>query len=390
MTQLDKIIENIPSGNPHPDFRLWLSSNPHPNFPIAILQSGIKMTTEPPMGLKANLSRIFGNVSAESFQKTKTPSVYQKLLFSLSFFHSILLERKKFLTLGWNVVYDFNDSDFDVCENLLAVLLDEYAEIPWDALKYLIAEANYGGRITDDWDRRVCRSYINKLFCEEAISTPQYKISSLANYFIPDSTELHVFKEYCALLPTLDKPEVFGQHTNADIASQIKESSNLLEGLISLQPVVSSGKGVSREDRVSAISIDILKKLPENIDFAHTYKMVKQDMTPLNVVLLQEISVYNKLLQDMKKSLVDLQNGLKGIVVMSPELEEIFQCIYEGRVPSLWGKVYSTMKPLASWIRDLIQRVEFFSEWSKGYIKINIEMNQNVSGLVPLHFRQDS
>jgi len=48
MPQLDKIVDNMQDGNSHPDFRLWLSSNPHPDFPIAILQSGIKMTTEPP------------------------------------------------------------------------------------------------------------------------------------------------------------------------------------------------------------------------------------------------------------------------------------------------------------------------------------------------------
>jgi len=48
MPQLDKIIDNMQDGKAHSDFRLWLSSNPHPDFPIAILQSAIKMTTEPP------------------------------------------------------------------------------------------------------------------------------------------------------------------------------------------------------------------------------------------------------------------------------------------------------------------------------------------------------
>jgi len=48
MPQLDKLIEQLQVEEPHPDFRLWLSSSPHPKFPISILQSGIKMTTEPP------------------------------------------------------------------------------------------------------------------------------------------------------------------------------------------------------------------------------------------------------------------------------------------------------------------------------------------------------
>lgn len=48
MPQLDKIVDIMQDGKTHPDFRLWLSSDPNPNFPIAILQSAIKMTTEPP------------------------------------------------------------------------------------------------------------------------------------------------------------------------------------------------------------------------------------------------------------------------------------------------------------------------------------------------------
>jgi dynein heavy chain len=326
------------------------------------------MTTEPPKGLKANLSRLFNTMITETvFNRCEKPTVYKPLLFSLCFFHSVLLERKKFLTLGWNVVCDFNDSDFDICENLTVVLLQEYLETPWDALKYLIAEANYGGRVTDDWDRRVLRSYINTLFTDEAISVPQYALSTLSQYFIPDANDLQGFRDYVATLPTSDKPEVFGQHPNADIASQIKESNNILDTLLSLQPQISAAGGTSREEKVLAIVSDILRKLPECIDYEATYNSVKNDMTPFNVVLLQEIKRYNTLLSKIRKSLEDLENGVKGIVVMTAELEEIFNSIFEGKVPPTWSTTYSSLKPLAAWTRDLIQRIEHFAEWAKGY-----------------------
>ncbi|KAJ3127608.1 Dynein heavy chain 2, axonemal, partial [Nowakowskiella sp. JEL0407] len=369
MPTLDKIVEGLALENPHPNFRLWLSSSPHPDFPISILQSGIKMTTEPPKGLKSNLSRLYGTFTQENFSKSKRPDIYKKLLFSLSFFHAIMLERKKFLTLGWNVPCDFNDSDFDVCENLLVVLLDEYEQTPWDALKYVIAEANYGGRITDDWDRRVLRSYISYLFCNDALITSQYRVSAspvASTYYIPDVSDLAGYREYINSLPNFEKPEVFGQHPNADIASQIKESTNMLNLLISLQPQVSSVGGVSREDKVLSIAQDIFKRLPEDLDYQLTYKSVEHDMSPVNVVLLQEMSRYNHLLGVIRRSLTELENGIKGIVVMSPELEETFTAIYEGRVPPIWRKSYPSLKGLASWTRDLAQRVEFFDEWSKG------------------------
>jgi dynein heavy chain len=368
MSSLDKLIESIPNEKPHPDFRLWLSSSPHPQFPISILQPGLKMTTEPPKGLKANLTRLFSTILTENtFNRCTKPVVYRPLLFALCFFHSVLLERKKFLTLGWNVVCDFNDSDFDICENLTVVLLEEYLETPWEALKYLIAEANYGGRVTDDWDRRVLRSYINQSFNDEAINTPQFQLSSLSTYYIPEGTDLQAFRDYVQTLPPSDKPEVFGQHSNADIASQIRESNIILDTLLSLQPQISSGAGITREEKVLGIVTDLLKRLPECIDYEATYASVKHDMSPFNVVLLQEIKRYNMLLNKMRKSLEDLQNGVKGIVVMTTELEDIFNAIFEGKVPNSWGTAFSSLKPLAAWIRDLIQRIDHFNEWAKGY-----------------------
>jgi len=144
LPDLDKLIESFAGLRPHANFRLWLSSNPTQDFPISILQRSIKMTTEPPRGLRANLLRLYGTISEESFVECKTQHKYQKLLFALAFFHSVLLERRKFRTLGLNIPYDFNDTDFKVSDDILKSYLDSYEETPWEALKYLIAEANYG------------------------------------------------------------------------------------------------------------------------------------------------------------------------------------------------------------------------------------------------------
>lgn len=60
------------------------------------------------------MKRLYNLVGETQFMVCQNQIKYKRLLFSLCFFHSVLLERKKFQQLGWNVVYSFNDSDFDV------------------------------------------------------------------------------------------------------------------------------------------------------------------------------------------------------------------------------------------------------------------------------------
>uniref|UniRef100_A0A3Q3RVK4 Dynein axonemal heavy chain 2 n=1 Tax=Mastacembelus armatus TaxID=205130 RepID=A0A3Q3RVK4_9TELE len=368
MPELDKLVEQLQVQEPHPNFRLWLSSSPHPEFPITILQAGIKMTTEPPKGVKANMKRLYQLVTDTQFNRCTRPAFYRKLLFSLCFFHSILLERKKFLQLGWNIVYGFNDSDFEVSENLLSLYLDEYEEIPWDALKYLIAGVNYGGHVTDDWDRRLLTTYISDYFCDAAINQPFFKLSSLTSYYIPRDGAQSSYIEYIGMLPPTEHPEVFGQHPNADIASQIAETRTLFDTLLSLQPQITSPTAVgarpSREDKVLELLADIRGKIPALIDLESTAFLLQDNPSPLNVVLLQEIQRYNSLLDTIISSLVELEKGIKGLVVMSSNLEKTFHCIYDARVPPLWEKAYPSQKPLAAWTRDLCQRVNQFTHWA--------------------------
>uniref|UniRef100_A0A3P8VN13 Dynein axonemal heavy chain 2 n=1 Tax=Cynoglossus semilaevis TaxID=244447 RepID=A0A3P8VN13_CYNSE len=367
MPELDKLVEQLQVQEPHSDFRLWLSSSPHPGFPITILQAGIKMTTEPPKGVKANMKRLYQLVPEAQFNRCSRPLFYRKLLFSLCFFHSILLERKKFLQLGWNIVYGFNDSDFEVSENLLSLYLDEYEEIPWDALKYLIAGVNYGGHVTDEWDRRLLTTYINDYFCDAAVTQPFF-LSSLTSYYIPSDGAQSSYKDFISTLPSTEHPEVFGQHPNADIASQIAETRTLFDTLLSLQPQVSSttaaGRAPSREDKVLELLAEVRGKIPALIDYKMTQTLFQENPSPLDVVLLQEIHRYNSLL-DTILSLAELEKGIKGLVVMSPSLEETFHCIHEARVPPLWEKTYPSSKPLAAWTRDLCQRVDQFARWAE-------------------------
>jgi dynein heavy chain len=369
MPRLEKIIEDLPNKRPHPSFRLWLSSSPHPKFPISILQSGIKMTTEPPRGIKNNMIRLYNLISDADFEKCKKPDRYKKLLFSLCYFHAVLLERRKFGTLGLNIPYDFNDSDFSVSENILSLYLDDYKEVPWEQLKYLVAEASYGGRVTDDFDRRLLNVYINQFFCDDALQIEKFRLSSLPSYFIPKDGALQSYRDFLLTFPAVDKPEAFGQHPNADISSQVEESSNLLTTLLSLQPRVSGGDGVggqTREQKVYELASDLELRVPANLDYDLAVESKADDPNALNIVLFQEILRYNSMLSKVRSSLSMLKKGIKGLVVMTAELDEIFTYLYDGRVPPVWLKTYPSLKPLAGWTRDLMTRIQQLKDWAEG------------------------
>ena len=76
------------------------------------------MTTEPPKGLKANMTRLMNNMNEARHSACQKPQKYKKLVYSLCWFHSVLVDRRKFQNLGWNIPYDFNDSDFEVSNSL--------------------------------------------------------------------------------------------------------------------------------------------------------------------------------------------------------------------------------------------------------------------------------
>jgi len=374
MGELEKRVAELANSKPNPDFRMWLSSAPTPQFPMSILQSGLKMTTEPPRGLKPNLTRLFNKFTEAQFERCQKPNKYKKMVFELCYFHATLLERRKFKNLGWNIPYDFNDSDFDICEDVLVLYIDNYEQTPWEAIRYLIGEANYGGRVTDAWDRRLVNTYLDTWYCDDAINTENFKLSSLATYYIPDDGPLQSYKDYITQLPNFDAPEAFGQHGNADIASQIEDTVELLEAILMMQPRVAGGGGATREEIVDDMAKGLQEQVPAPLDLEQIMKNKADDQSALHVVLFQEIERYNIMLSGVRKQLTELRKAVKGTVVMTSELDDIFTCMFDGRIPATWLKGYPSLKPLAAWAADLVERIAQLSEWSENTYPIIYNM----------------
>lgn len=143
------------------DFRLFLQAEPQKAIPIGILERCIKLTNEPPSGLKANMNRAWTYFNPNEIDKLDAK--IKPILFGLCFFHQTLLERRKFGPKGWNMFYPFNIGDLRDSYYVLVKNVDGMGRVPWDDLKYIFGEIMYGGHIVDDWDRVLCNSYLNYL-----------------------------------------------------------------------------------------------------------------------------------------------------------------------------------------------------------------------------------
>nr|XP_019939373.1 PREDICTED: dynein heavy chain 6, axonemal [Paralichthys olivaceus] len=370
MLAMEELIKTFtePDTTIHEDFRLFLSSMPTKVFPVTVLQNSVKVTNEPPKGLRANMRRAFTEISSNSFENHVLGRQWRKIVFGICFFHAIIQERKKFGPLGWNIRYEFNDSDRE-CALLNLNLYCKDNTIPWEALIYITGEITYGGRVTDAWDQRCLRTILRGFFSPQTLEHG-YTYSSSGIYHAPETEELAQYKQYIEGLPILDDPEVFGMHENANLAFQRQETMGLINTILDVNPRSSSLHGAKSSDEiVCELAESILAKLPEQLDMDEAVEtlFVRDEngrLNSLTTVLGQEVDRFNSLLRVLRVSLITLQKAIAGLVVMSEEMDLIYTSFLNNQVPTQWAdSSYPSLKTLGSWVKDLALRTSFIQTW---------------------------
>ncbi|XP_036777654.2 dynein axonemal heavy chain 10 [Manis pentadactyla] len=370
LKDLEKSLERITK--PHPDFRLWLTTDPTKGFPIGILQKSLKVVTEPPNGLKLNMRATYFRISHEMLEQCPHPA-FKPLVYVLAFFHAVVQERRKFGKIGWNVYYDFNESDFQVCMEILNTYLTKASQqhdprVPWDSLKYLIGEVMYGGRAIDSFDRRILTIYMDEYLGDFIFDTFQpfhFFQNKEVDYKIPIGDVKEKFVEAIEALPLANTPEVFGLHANAEIGYYTQAARDMWAHLLELQPQTGeSSSGISRDDYIGHVAKDIENKMPKVFDLDQVRKQLGIGISPTSVVLLQELERFNKLAVRMAKSLAELQRALAGEVGMSNELDDVARSLFTGQIPLIWRKLApDTLKSLGNWMLHLLRRLSQYSSW---------------------------
>lgn len=266
--------------------------------------------------------------------------------------------------------YDFNNSDLECALQTLKNFLEEQPEIPWPALLYVTGEITYGGRVTDDQDRR-CLMCILQQYYTPKVLDDAYTFTQDGTYRVPPETDQNGYMEFVKRLPLTEGPAVFGMHENANITFQLQETGKIVETVLNMQPrlVSGTGTGKSPDEVVSDLAREIAEGLPAPLSKAEAGPGTFAPgpggrLNSLAVVLDQESERFNKLLRVLVNSLAELQRAIKGLVVMSAELEAMYRSFLNNQVPAVWtAAAYPSLKPLSSWVKDFQQRMAFMRAW---------------------------
>ena len=419
LTELEQFMVKAEEIND--DFRLWITAEPHRDFPIGLLQMGIKITNEAPVGMKAGLNNSYNWVTQDMLDAVQRHE-WRQLLFIMCFLHSIVQERRKFGPIGWNVPYEFNQSDLSACTQFLQNHLMEMDakksnQVTWPTVRYMISEIQYGGRITDDFDAILMDTYAEKYFAGNDVLNNNYLLYTGGpgkEYTVPGGSEIAQFRNYISTLPSTESPEIFGLHPNADLTFRTLQVRGSIDTIIETMPKTAGASGgASREDVVDKICEDLLSKLPTAFRGEETIEKLKKvraqrlrelallffslslspprmaslsaglphfpshptlfpssslqlqggPTAPLNVFLRQEIDRLNTIISLTLTTLKNLRLAIAGTIALSGNLIEALDCLFDARIPSFWLKKSWEAGSLGGWFTGMLQRFDQLSKW---------------------------
>jgi len=284
-------------------------------------------------------------------------------------------ERRKFGPLGFNVPYEFNQSDLSACvqfmQNHLNDMETKKRPVDWIVINYMVCDVQYGGRITDDWDRRLFNTY-GKAWLTQTCLDPAFEF--YPGYIIPANKpeypglEVDQYRKYIYDMPLVDDPEIFGLHGNADLAFRTSQTKSVLGTILDIQPKEGGGGGgLTREEIVLNMVNDLQAKIPPDYksdDVRTGIKGLGGMGKPLNICLKQEIDRLQKVLSKVRSMLAALKLAIAGTIVMSPELAEALDSLFMARVPPAWVKVSQLIAPnMGVWWLNMLNRAEQFTNW---------------------------
>ncbi len=133
----------------------------------------------------------------DKLDRVDTP-LWRQTLFSLCFLHSVVMERRRFSSLGWCQTYDFNTGDLTASLSFLEKHFNSGNgdhDVSWQAVQYMIAEVQYGGRVTDTQDRKLLSQYTARWLCADSVE-PRFVYNPTVDAVPAGASAAVVYREF--------------------------------------------------------------------------------------------------------------------------------------------------------------------------------------------------
>ena len=158
-------------------------------------------------------------------------------------------------------------------------------------------------------------------------------LSLATNFQTPPNLDYAGCHDYINDFLPQENPHLYGLHPNAETGFLTAMSEKLFKTVFKLQPRESGTDGLRlpREEKVKTIVDDILEEMPEQFNM-HEITTKCEERTPYVIVCFQECERMNTLTNEMKRSLKELDLGLKGELTITSDMEELSNALFFDQV----------------------------------------------------------
>ncbi|KAL7751554.1 dynein heavy chain [Sorochytrium milnesiophthora] len=373
--QLEKKLHTL---RPHASFRLFLTMETNPKVPVNLLRQSRIVMYEPPPGIRANLLDTLTTIPSAFVQAA--PAERTRLYFLLAWLHATVQERLRYVPLGWTKTYEFNDADQDCAISTVNVWLEQAAQgrsniapekIPWAAVRTLLKETIYGGRIDNDFDQRVLNSFVDRLFVPATYS-PSFALvdSATDRLTVPEGTKLEHFVKWAEALPEHEPSSWLGLPNHAEKIISVMKGYEMLSKVYKMrsleedddtvydveQDKVNSAQQPAWMRTVHAQVEQWLAALPEDIT---AISNLDQQSSPLVRFFVRENILASRMLQLLRTDLQQLQRVCRDGSKQTNRARSLLDSLAKGAIPREWlsYRVPKNMQ-LSQWFEDLLRRFQ--------------------------------
>ena len=397
----------------HPEFRIFMTSELNEKVPANLFRMSNVIIFEPPVGMKASMLRMLKAMPPE--RVNKAPAERGRLYFLLAWVHSVILERLRYVPVGWSKGFEFSETDARCAMDALDEWVDKRAQgkanisptaIPWDALRALLQQIIYGGRIDNEFDQARLEAFVGSLFVKEAYDDKFPLCTTWSSkdgaykplMTMPESKDHKGFKTWVDAMPDVNNPELLGLPSNAESMLLSVAGEHMTHEVLALQDNTGGEeeqgsveeKGVdvaaakkSRGTRLSftsgpaaasvekptwMVSLEVsvsrwlsqlppATKLPELPKGQAAEKLV---LNPLYRCMQREYNNFRKILATIHVDLLLVKNVMSGKEPANNKVRALFQFLRRDAVPDTWGKYSGALgkMPTTLWMSDFVKRVE--------------------------------